>query len=166
MPHTLIFAAHPCPLLKDAPSRPDFERVDALAGLRVLDHVRTYEPGEMTAEHVKTRAAYELLRTGHGDEESFDRVSMILNVGLIRAEAIDASLVQTIQAGQMAFVRMKDRFLRGLGFGFDADGLRDVPESLDAYEAMMDASSPLQMKLAIRAAYARIMHGDLLEIPQ
>lgn len=135
---------------------------DALAGLRALDHSRTYEPGEMTAEHVKTRAAFERLRTGHGDEGDFDRVSMILNVGLIRAESIDVKLVRAIQAGQMSFVRMKDRFLRGLGFGFDADGLRDAPEALEVYEAIMDSSSPLQMKLAIREAYVRIIGGELL----
>lgn len=137
---------------------------DKLAGLRLLDHSRPYEPGEMAGEHIKTREAFERLRTGCGNEEDFDRCSMILNIGLLRAEEIDASLVQAIQAGQMAFVRMKDRYLRGLGFGFDADGLRDAPAALDAYEAITDASSPQQMKIAIRGAYARITSGQLLEI--
>lgn len=139
-------------------------RVDDLAGLRLLDHSRPYAPDEMIHEHILTRAAFERLRTGCGDESDFDRVSMILNIGLIRAEEIDLQLVQAIQSGQSAFVRMKDRYLRGLGFGFDADGLRDVPEALDVYESVMDSSSPQQMKLAIRAAYARISKGFLLEI--
>ncbi len=140
-------------------------QVDALAGLRALGHSRTYEPGEMVQEHVKTRAAFERLRTGHGDESDFDRCSMILNVGLIRAESIDERLVTIIHTGQMAFARMKDRFQRGLGFGFDAEGLRDVPIAIDAYEDIMNASSPMLMKMAIRAAYARITNGDLIEIP-
>ena len=135
------------------------------APMNLLMRARPYEDGEMLGEHVITRTALERLRTGQGTEQDFDRVSMILNVGLIRAEAIDPELVATITAGQMALVRMKDRYLRGLGFGFDAAGLRETPTALDAYEAIMDASSPLQMIHAMRAAYARISNGDLLEIP-
>ena len=138
--------------------------VDPVAGLRLLDHSRPYEPGEMVPEHNLTQAAYERLRTGCGNEADFDRVSMMLNIALVRAESIDAALVATIQAAQMAFVRCKDRFLRGLPFGFDAPGLREVPEALDVLEAITDASSPQQLKLAIKEAYRRITHGDLLEI--
>ena len=75
---------------------------------------------------------------------------MILNVGLLRSEQIDPLLVETMQ--------------RGLRFGCDAQGLQDIPEAIDAYETVMDASSPLQMKLAIQGAYARISGGQLLEI--
>ena len=89
---------------------------------------------------------------------------MVLNVGLIRAEQISPLLVKVIKSGQQAFVRMKDRYLRGLGFGFDADGLRAAPWALDVYENITDASSPQQMKLAIRAAYRRISNGDTLEM--
>lgn len=138
--------------------------VDPVAGLRLLDHSRPYEPGEMVPEHVLTRAAYERLRTGCGDEADFDRVSMMLNVGLVRAEDIDALLVETIVRGQQALVRCKDRYLRGLAFGFDAQGLQDIPDALDVHEAIIDKSSPQQLKLAIREAYRRITHGDLLEV--
>jgi hypothetical protein len=134
--------------------------------LRLLDHSRPYETDEMLPEHVLTRAAFERLRTGCGDEADFDRVSMMLNIGLVRAEDIDALLVETIVRGQMAFVRCKDRFLRGMSFGFDAQGLQDVPDALDVYEAIVDASSPQQLKLAIREAYRRITHGELLEVVQ
>jgi len=138
--------------------------IDPVAGLRLLDHARPYEPGEMIAEHNLTRAAFERLRTGCGDEADFDRVSMVFNIALMRAEDIDPLLVETMTRGQMAFVRMKDRYLRGLPFGFDAQGLQDVPDALDAYQAMVDASSPLQMQLAINEAYRRIMGGELLEV--
>ncbi len=136
------------------------------AGIRVLDHCRPYEPDEMISEHVLTRAAFERLRSGCGNEDDFDRVSMILNIGLLRAEAIDQLVVETVARGQAAFVRMKDRYLRGLALGFDAQGLQDVPDALDACEAITDASSPKQMTLAIKEAYARIMNGDLLEAAQ
>jgi hypothetical protein len=138
--------------------------IDPVAGLRLLDHARPYEPGEMIAEHYLTRAAFERLRTGCGGEADFDRVSMVFTIALMRAEDIDPLLVETMTRGQMAFVRMKDRYLRGLPFGFDAQGLQDVPDALDAYQVMVDASSPLQMRLAINEAYRRIMDGDLLEV--
>ena len=139
-------------------------RHDPLAPLRLLNTARPYEPGEMIEEHVATKAAYIRLRDGDGTEDDFDRVSMILNVGLLRSEQIDPLLVETMQRAQWAMARMKDRYLRGLRFGCDAQGLQDIPQALDAYETVMDASSPLQMKLAIQGAYARIANGDLLEI--
>lgn len=139
---------------------------DPAAGLRLLHNARPYDEGEMLNEHVLTRAAFERLRGGNGSEEDFDRVSMMLNIGLVRSEGIGNGklLVETMQRAQQAMVRMKDRYLRGLRFGFDADGLATVPAALDAYETIMDASSPLQMKQAIQEAYARITGGDILTI--
>ena len=139
-------------------------RVDPIAGIRLLHNARPYESGEMVEEHVLTRAAFERLRTGAGTLIDFDRVSMMFNIGLIRAESIDPLLVQTMQRGQMAFVRMKDRYLRGLPLGFDAQGLQDAPEAIDVYETMVDASSPQQMIDCIRGAYARIRKGEILEL--
>jgi hypothetical protein len=136
--------------------------VDMLAPIRLLNLARPYEPGEMLEEHVITKAAYIRLRDGSGTEDDFDRVRMILNTGLLRSEQIDPLLVETMQRGQQALLRMKDRYLRGLKFGCDARGLVDIPEALDAYEVILDASSPLQMKHAIEGAYHRISNGDHL----
>lgn len=138
--------------------------VDPTAGLRLLHNARPYEAGEMVDEHIKTRAAFDRLRDGQGDEEDFDRVSMMLNIGLVRSENIGGGelLVQTMQKAQEAMARMKARYLRGLRFGFDAGGLASVPAALDAYETIMDASSPAQMKQAICEAYTRISNGDVL----
>ncbi len=136
------------------------------AGLLLLDRARPYDPGEMVAEHILTRESFSRLRDGQGGEDDFDRVSMMMNIGLIRAEQIDAELVAMMKSGQAAFVRMRDRYQRGLSFGFDADGLQSAPAALDAYEVIVDASSPLQMLQSIREAYRRISNGDLLEYPQ
>lgn len=135
------------------------------AGMLLLDRARPYDPGEMVAEHILTRESFNRLRDGQGAEDDFDRVSMMLNIGLIRAEQIAPELVEIMKRGQDAFVRMRDRYQRGLAFGFDAEGLQSAPAALDAYEAIVDASSPLQMLHAIRAAYKRITDGHLLEMP-
>lgn len=54
--------------------------------------------------------------------------------------------------------RLIDHYLADKGY------TPDEIETIDAYETVMDASSPLQMKLAIQGAYARISGGQLLEI--
>ena len=137
---------------------------DGLEPMRLLNIARPYAPGEMLQEHVITKAAYIRLRDGSGTEDDFDRVSMILNVGLLRAEKIDQLLVETMIRGQQAMARMRDRYTRGMKFGCDSQGLQDIPEALDAYEIIMDASSPLQMMQAIQGAYKRISNGEILEI--
>jgi hypothetical protein len=137
---------------------------DGLEPMRLLNIARPYEPGEMLQEHVITKAAYIRLRDGTGTEEDVDRVSMILNVGLLRAEQIDQMLVETMIRGQQGIARMIDRYKRGMKFGCDAQGLQDIPEALDAYEVIMDASSPLQMMQAIQGAYERITNGEVIEI--
>lgn len=141
-------------------------QVDPTAGLRVLHLARPYEDGEMVDEHLITQAAFERLRDGGGSEEDFDRVAMILNVGLVRAEEVDngALLVETMQRAQEAMVRMQARYQRGLRFGFDAQGLADVPPALEAYTQLMDLSSPLQMKQAIQEAFRRITGGEVLGV--
>jgi hypothetical protein len=117
----------------------------------------------MLDEHVVTQDAYVRLRDGGGTEDDFDRVSMIINVGLVRAEEIDPFLVETMKSAQRAMNRMKARYQRGLRFGCDAQGLQDVPYALETYQTIMDSSSPMQMKLAIQEAYTRLTNGHILE---
>lgn len=81
------------------------------------------------------------------------------------SEQIDPSLVEVMKRGQSAFVRMRDRYQRGLSFGFDGEGLQSAKDALDAYEVIVDASSPLQMLHAIRSTYKRITDGHLLKMP-
>lgn len=137
---------------------------DPSAAMRLLGMAKPYEPGRLDTEHIECRVSFERLRDGSGTEYDFDRVAAVLNAALIRAEQIDQLLVATVQLGQDAMVRAKDRYLRGLRFGFDAPGLRDVPSALDAWEAMADASSPLQMRHAIKESYKRIAGGHVLSV--
>ncbi len=132
------------------------------AGLRLLHNARPYDEDEMVNEHTYTRECFKRLLTGQGTEPDFDRVGMILNCGLIRAEQIDKKLVWSMQAAGNAMARMKERYLNGHNFGFDAQGLEDTRIALDDFEVIMDASSPLQMKAAIQEACSRIMGGEVL----
>ncbi|TXH90320.1 MAG: hypothetical protein E6Q78_05090 [Rhodoferax sp.] len=137
---------------------------DPTAAFKLLGMAKPNEPGKLDTEHIECRVSFERLRDGGATEQDFDLVAHVLNSALVRAEQIDELLVETIKRGQDAMVRMKDRYLRGLRFGFDAPGLRDVPAALDAWEAMADASSPLQLQHAIKEAYRRMTGGQLLKL--
>jgi hypothetical protein len=152
----------------------------ATAWARTIEQVRPYEPGEMVPEFVLIRAAFERLRTGHGTEPDFDLASMALNMALVRAEAIDPALVLIIVQGQQAFARMKARWLRGLPFGFDAQGLQDVPRPLMRLRPSLTPAARSRWRTAYArrtGAYARSRfcnppnvteptHHDYLHLPR
>lgn len=140
-------------------------KVDRFAGINLLNRARPYEEGEMAHEHLITMAAFERLRTGMGDEADFDRVSMLLNVGMIRAESISQDIVLIMQNGQHAMNRMKARYLKVGSLAFDGPGIEAVDYALETYQSIMDMSSPLQMIKAIQEAYKRISAGDLIQLP-
>ena len=140
-------------------------KVDRFAGINLLNRARPYEEGEMAHEHLITLAAFERLRTGMGDEADFDRVSMLLNVGMIRAESISQDIVLIMQNGQHAMNRMKARYLNVETLAFDGPGIEAVDYALETYQSIMDMSSPLQMIKAIQEAYKRISAGDLIQLP-
>lgn len=148
------------------PAKNAFRPVDLSACATTLKRHQVYEPGAMLKEFNIIRAAFERLRNGAGSIEDADEVGFAMNVGLIRALDIDSSLTQTIHSGQMAIVRMGDRHRRGLALGFDAQGLRDLPEALDAYLAIVEASTPQQMILACRQVVEWTRKGLILKDDQ
>lgn len=137
---------------------------DPTAGLRLLGMAKPHEPNALLLEHHECKVSFNRLRDGGATEDDFDLVAHILNTALVRAEEIDELLVETVKRGQDAMVRMKARYLRGLRFGFDAAGLRDVPDALEAWEEIADKSSPLQLKYAIQEAYRRMTGGQILTL--
>jgi hypothetical protein len=143
---------------------PIVRKCDPLAALRLISNVRPFEANELVEQHNVTRVALELLRSGYGTEADFDRVGMTLNIGLVRAESIDDALVDLMQRGQAAMVRMQARYKRGMNLAFDAPGLTDVLAAVDAYESISDASSAAQITQAVRTAYHRATSGNVLDI--
>lgn len=128
-----------------------------LAGLRLLDSARPFDAGDTTDQHLKTRAAFERLKTGTGDTDDFDRVSMAINVAKVRALDIDAGLADSLECAQTAMTAMRARHGCTGRLGFDGPDLVAVTEAMDAHEAIADASSPLQMRLAAQAARRSIL---------
>ena len=121
-----------------------------LTPLYILDNARPHEPGEKAGAHLKTLACFERLKDGSAGGDDYDHVAMVLNLAKMRALDIDATLADMIERAQDAMARCHARQQRGGRFGFDGPGLQQVADALDAAQAIIDASSPLQMRAARR----------------
>lgn len=121
-------------------------------GMFILENARPHDPEETAGAHLKTLASFERCRDGAGNEDDFDHVAMVLNICKVRALDIDATLADMIERAQDAMLRAKERYLRLGRFGFDGPGLTQVRDALEASQAIIDASSPLQMRSAQRVA--------------
>lgn len=119
------------------------------APIEVLLNSEPHYPGEKAGDHIKTRAAFERLCQGSADEDDFDHVAMTINIVKVRAMEIDTALADQIERAQDAMQRCKLRYLEHRRFGFDGPGMQQVLEAIEAAEAIIDASSPQQMRTAL-----------------
>lgn len=144
-----------------APKRQPRNPLAALAPLVVLENARPYDAGEQAGEHIVTRAALERLVDGSADTDDFDRVAMVIGMVKVRAMEIDATLADMLERAQDAMGRCKTRYYSHGRFGFDGQGqgLALVRDAIDACEAIIDASSPLQMRTA-RDVVADLLYGN------
>lgn len=124
---------------------------DKMAGFRLLDRARPFDEGDTTAEHIKTRACFDRLADGTADNDDFDRVAMALNLAKVRALEIDDGLAALLQAGQDAMTALRSRHERWNKWDMLPAEKAVIAESMDAHEAITDASSPLQMFAALDA---------------
>lgn len=136
------------------------------SALFLLDQARPFDEGETDSINEDHREAFERLRTGKGTEVDYNNIVMKLSAFTVRAEEISPILASTMNLAMGAMRRMHERYVKGLALAFDADGLRDVPFALAACEDIIEASSPLQMKLAIKEGWRRQTGQNNLEIPQ
>ena len=123
--------------------------IDPLAGLRLLDKARPFDPGDTTEQHIKTRACFERLADGTADNDDFDRVAMAINLAKVRALEIDLGLADLLEAGQDAMTALRNRHTRWGKWDMLPTERGPILEALDAHEAITDASSPLQMHVAL-----------------
>ncbi len=129
---------------------------DPLASLRTLDHCRPYDPADTVERHLRNRAALERLQSGAGGSDDFDLLAMAINVAKIRAMEIDAVLATEIEAAQTAMTEVRERFERIGRWGFTRPQLDAVTSAIEAYEAIHDASSPMQMQNALVVVHKAI----------
>ena len=120
------------------------------AGLQLLDDARPFDAGDTTDSHIKTRAAFDRLCDSTADEDDFDRVAIAINLAKVRALEIDPKLADLLEVAQDAMTAIRKRQERwGKWDVLDAEQ-DSVLDALHANEAIVDASSPLQMRRAMQ----------------
>lgn len=102
------------------------------------------------------RVAFEKLKIGTEDHSQFDRLAAAINVGLIRAEAIDKQPEEVMLSGVQAMMSCACICERHGHYGFTGPDLLAVNDALDLYENILRLSTPKQMLDALDAAAARM----------
>lgn len=111
---------------------------------------------------IKLHAAFADLQSGSADDDLFDRLAGAINIGIIRAEQIDALCVTPMLAARDALVRCDAIRGKHGRYGFDGPGLQAVAEALELYEQMLRNSTPKQMRAAMTLSIAR-MHKQVAD---
>ena len=119
------------------------------AGLQLLDDARPFDAGDTTDQHIKTRAAFERLCDGTAENDDFDRVAIAINLAKVRALDIDPKLADVLEVAQEAMTALRKRQERWGKWDVLPAERDAVLYALDANEAIVDASSPLQMRRAM-----------------
>ena len=120
------------------------------AGLQLLDDARPFDAGDTTDSHIKTRAAFDRLCDSTADEDDFDRVAIAINLAKVRALEIDPKLADVLEVAQESMTALRKRQERWGKWDVLPAERASVLYALDANEAIVDASSPLQMRRAMQ----------------
>lgn len=122
-----------------------------LTPLYILDNARPHAPEEKAGTILKHLATFDRMRAGQGDKADFDEIAMVINICKVRAMNIDATLADMLERAQDAMIATQDRYERLGRWVFDGPGLTAVTDAMEACQAIIEASSPLQMRNAKRA---------------
>ena len=127
-------------------------RADPMAVLRRLGQAQIGS-ATTTEGQASVRLAFSFLHNGSGAPSDFDRLVKALNTAKIRALEIGApELIDAITAGQLTLSECRRRYTEHGRFGFAGPELKSMADALDAYEAIENASSALQMEEAWRTS--------------
>ena len=105
----------------------------------------------------RVRTAFEALKNGTTDCAQFDRLAACLNVGMVRAEAIDELCVQTMIVGRDALIRADGIFGRHQRYGFHGPDIEAVTDAVNLYEEILRNSTPHQMEAALNESARRMI---------
>lgn len=103
----------------------------------------------------KIRVAFELLKSGQALDTHFDSVASALNVGLARAELIDALVEETMQKGIDAMYSCFEINERHGRYGFTGPDIAAVTDAINVYDSILRLSTPKMMNDAADVAHKR-----------
>ncbi len=128
---------------------------DWFAGNAILNS-QVFSEADATTIVNRVRVAERRLRDGTAEPEHFIRLGCAINVASIRAEEIDLSLIEILDAAGKALLDCQERRDRLGRYGMTGPGLLALGEALDVYEAVLRSSSPKQMQLAEQEVIRRL----------
>ena len=137
---------------------------DPMAMFNVIRKIEPFTEEEVTRLALPVRLAYESIRSGTGSEADFDALAIAINDAVIRSESIDALCVETCRIAQDALLQAKERYLRTGRWGFDWQGLQNIPPALDLYEEIIANSTPAQMIEAGIEQIARCLKMQTIQV--
>jgi hypothetical protein len=123
---------------------------------------RETDSGVATNIAVKLQDAFRQLCDGSTDDDLFDRLASAINIGMIRAEKIDALLEASMVAGRDALIECDGIRGRHGRYGFTGPGLAAMRVALDDYETIVAASTPHLMQAAIDESIRRMYAGEII----
>ena len=126
------------------------KRKDPLASLRLLAQARPHDSGVLVSQHIKLRSAFDRLCAGEADTDDFDNVAMSLNIAKIRAYQIHQELADVVAAAQVALGYVQQRYIKWQKWQVLGAEREPITDGITAYEQIADASSPLQMRNALK----------------
>lgn len=148
VPHSLF--------LKSGPA-PSAITTKAAWDTKVLDGLQDPNEDHIVGILVKVKAAFELLKTGHGTPDDFTRLECAFKVAQVRAEKIDPLAEQTMLAG-IAALESCDRIHQRHGrYGFTGPDLVAVADAIELYEGILRLSAPVMMEAAATEAARRML---------
>lgn len=127
-------------------------RADPMAVLRRLGQAQMGSAANIESQ-ASARLSFSFLRDGTASPSDFDRLVKAINTAKIRALEIGAAeLIDATTAGQRTLSECRRRYTERGRFGFAGPEITAMADALDAYEAIENASSALQMEEAWRTS--------------
>ena len=131
-------------------------------GMHPLDAITACQPfpeGEIARILLKVDSAFEHLSNGGSDVDQFDRMAAVLNVGMVRSEAIGEEGVALFKEAQAALMECDELFGRHGKYGFTGPGLEAMRAAVSLYGDILRASTPRQMADAQQECIRRVQAG-------
>lgn len=117
---------------------------------------------EITRIMTVIRLCYEKLKIGNAERREWIVVADCINIGLVRAEAIDPAVVEMFNAAGQAIVECEQIYLRHGKYGFTGPHILTMNAALEFYEQIITLSTPNQMYAAGLEADRRIKAGEVV----
>lgn len=135
----------------------------AMSGLHAITASTPFPDAEVQRIMLNVYAAYDELVAGRGTDEHFNRIAVVLNIGVIRAEdgGNGAPAVAVFKDAQQALMECDALQARHGRYGFTGPGLQAMREALILYEDILRASTPLQMHQGQQEVMRRAQQGHV-----